>query len=192
MARKPKNLITLDADFVLDDLMFWAMRYISGRCTYATSAALDYAKLIADNRNKFNPDRLLFFARDVRSEICDRLKFKSNIDMVGDSNHMIVRDAYSLIKAEMMAMDIPWTDSHKYHYDVDCVSCTCNILPLDKNKWNEYRALHNDIDVAGFALLADSIDRVFEVTTKYNGQKSVFDCVESIEWIHLMGEDKPR
>lgn len=192
MARKTTNRITLDADFVLDDLIWWGMRYISHRSTYATSAAMDYANLIVNHRHKFDRDRLLFFARDVRSEICDRLRFSDNIKIENYSNDRIERDAYSLIKEEMMRQSIPWTDSHKYRYEVDCMECTCEIIPLDKCEWNEYRALHNDIDVNNFVILADVIDRVFEVRTKYEGRESLSECVESINWYQPIGEDKPR
>lgn len=184
----PDNSITLSTDFLINDILIYAIRYIAHRRSYAVLTAKDYANIIANNRDKFDPDRLLFLARDLRAEIASRIRFCDNVTTENDSNDRIARDPLSLIKEYMMEHNIPWTQESYYHYYVDCMNCKVEAEPRLPHK-DDYNTLTNETDISPLIYLADVIDRLYEVTTDYQGNEQTQRCVEIISWIRYEGKE---
>lgn len=151
--------VTVPADFMLDKLIWNATRYIYTRSSYATSYALDYAALIYDNLTMFNPDRLAFFARDVREGISHRVCWKKNVTVEGEYNDRNRFDAYTLIGQYLE--NRPDIRFCQYDWVVDCINGTVDVMSRDvwATRYDNTPETLQDHDIGAFQILANVCDR---------------------------------
>lgn len=174
------KVISIDADVLLDDYMFQATRYIVGRNSYITSNAIDYLLLIDKNRDKFNEDRLKFFASDIRENISNQVKFFRNVHVENHHNSTCKYDAYSLIVQACIDKGIKAHNTAKYVFFVDCYTGECKVEGAKQDYSKEY-CFRLDIDLPKFISLANSIDRQKEITIKVKDKERKVKCFESYD-----------
>lgn len=171
-----KDTIKISADLLLDELMWCATRYCIGRKTYVTSYAKDYWDYINHNRDKFNAERLKFFARDIRANISGIVGFCSNVRIENAYNDSIVYDAYTLLTKHMQGVKEPPVN---VRYIVDCIS---GHVSTEAYKPNGYTTYFNpqscECDLLPWVRLANCIDRQFEVTCENAGKVEKAICIQ--------------
>ncbi len=166
-----KDSITLSADTLLDKLMWQATRYCIGRHSYVSSYAEDYWRIIRKNWDKFNYDRLKFFARDIRAEVSDVVNYHSNIKVVNAYNDRIVYDAYTLL------MRLPWIPEDRVTI-VDCISGDIVLEDTDNFKGSKFIPSEWEHDLLPWIRLANCIDRQYEVDYEVNGRIEKEICIQ--------------
>lgn len=168
-----KNSITLNADTLLDEFMWQATRYCIGRHSYVSSYAEDYWRIIRKNWNKFNYDRLKFFARDIRAEVSAVVGCYSNIQLLNAYNDRIVYDAYTLLAKHLLGVqEIPYNKA----YIVDCVSG--EITEIVSAGFNCFKPNEYEHDLLPWIRLANCIDRKYEVTCEKDGKIEKAICIQ--------------
>ena len=166
--------IILSPDTLLNDLLWQATRYCIGRRSYVSGLAQDYARIIRHNRDKFTPDRLQFYARDIRAEISRCVGYHGNVQVENAYNDIIRHDAYTLLYKHLK--DLPEAPYDK-KYTVDCVS---GEITEKAYKPNGYPIYFNpkewECDLRQWVLLANSIDRRYKITCKRDSQEETCEC----------------
>lgn len=121
--------ISIDPDILLDEILFCATRYCIGRHTYVSSYARTHWSVISKNRDKFNQERLRFFAQDILSNVSQQLHFFYNIFTERDDNCSVKNDAYTLLAGYMEKH--PDTDLAATKFTIDCYSGEVFTDPLE-------------------------------------------------------------
>jgi hypothetical protein len=148
--------VEIDSETLLDTILFSAIRYCIGRHSYVVGDAIDFARVIDDNREKFNPRRLKFLARDIREQTSNCLeRYFDNVHVEGAYNDRINVSAHRLIAEFMEGAAI---DFREYEFDTDCTEgrITVRKAELWMNKTTIYFS-----DIEPFEKLADVIDNKF-------------------------------
>ena len=169
MKKQTDNTISLSPDFVLNELIWQATRYISTRSTYVTSYAVDYAALIINNRDKFNSDRLAFFGRDVRMSSSDRVNWKRNVTVNNSSNDVNNYDAYTLIAGHLEKnKDMAFAD---FDWVVDCLSGEVKAYKREspQKSYTDIVEELYDMDMPALIKLANAIDESKHVLVTIDG-----------------------
>lgn len=175
-----ENLITLNADIILDELMFPATRYCIGRHSYVSSYAEDYWRIIRKNFDKFNHNRLKFFARDIRAEVSTVVGFYSNVQVTKAYNDIIEYDAYTLLAKHLSGVqEIPCDKT----FIVDCVS---GEITEDEGPtgFERFDPAEDERDLLPWIRLANCIDRQYEVDYEVNGRIEKEICIQEPDGIY--------
>lgn len=163
-----------------DNLLWCATRYCIGRHSYVSSYAQDFWKIISGNRDKLNNSRLLFLARDIRSEISNYINCYNNVIIKNAHNDRIRFDAFTLLcEYKRMRPDQKW-DGY-LSYEVDCIMGEVEAYPLDASHYKPGMLtldLDNELDLPYWAMLANCIDRQYEVTVSDNGEHKKYTCIK--------------
>jgi hypothetical protein len=167
--------VTLDADTLLNDIIWQASRYCVGRTSYVSTNAYLYWQIIRMNRSKFDSARLRFFARDLRANISDVLHWRRGINVTNAYNDRIESDAYTLLM--MYLMEHPSIDPKTTRFDIDCLQCTVTSEPLQVKLAGMDTMPSEFNSLLPWVMLADCIDRQYEVFTEYNGKKEAHRCI---------------
>lgn len=169
-----KNSITLNADTLLDEMMWQATRYCIGRHSYVSSYAEDYWQIIRKNFGKFNYNRLKFFARDIRAEISNTIGYYSNIKIKNADNDRIIYDAYTLLVEYFKRYS---NISSIQDFIVDCVSGKVThdgpylgLRSFNPSEWEN--------DLIPWIRLANCIDRQYEITCEKGGKIKKVICIQ--------------
>lgn len=163
-----------------DSLMWYASRYCIGRHSYCSATAHEIWEAIVANRDALSRDRLEFFARDIRAQVSDVLRWHSNMSIENTFNSTIVYDAYTLY-LDYMRMH-PDIDAARTKFHIDCVEGTVDTEPMpDNGEQTSMSAFSHDSDLNQWVKLADCIDRQFTVTCENKGKKQEYDCVRVLE-----------
>lgn len=175
--------ITLNADWLMGHLIISAMRYDASRSSYVVSDLTDIALLIHRNRDKFNPDRVEWLARDLRETASHRLDWLMNVHIDNYSNDRNRHDAYTLIAQYLEEYpDIRFCD---YDWEVDCISGEVHPdkrkEPLMTSGGNYIQTLC-DYDIATIVIAANILDtsRHCIVVSEYEGRRGETLCFPSI------------
>lgn len=161
---------------LLDQLIWCATRYCIGRSSYVTTYAEDYWRVIRHNRDKFNPARLKFFARDIRAYVSDVVGCCHNVRVENAYNDRIVYDAYSLLAKHLYGFTEP---PHNTKYTVDCVSGEIAQEPREPSTHPFYFNLsERQYDLLPWVRLANCIDRQYEVTLENDGKTEKTMCIQ--------------
>ncbi len=163
----------------LDNLLWCATRYCIGRHSYVNSYAQEFWRIIQANRQKLNKNRLLLFARDIRTEISDRVHCYDNVSVKNAYNNYIKYDALTLL-AEY-ARQHPEVKEHETFYEIDCISGKVLAFPWDDKDKRPYAIpfqVCNIHDLPYWALLANCIDRQYEVKLAWDGNERTEFCVK--------------
>ncbi len=183
-----KNSITLNADTLLDELMWQATRYCIGRHSYVSSYAEDYWQIIRKNFDKFNYNRLKFFARDIRSEVSTVVGYHSNIQILNAYNDRIVYDAYTLLAKHLSGVqEIPYNKT----YIVDCVSGKITEIE-EPAGFNRFKPSESEHDLLPWIRLANCIDRQYEVTCEKDGKIEKAICIQDPDGTYTCVENWNR
>lgn len=177
---KPNNTITLSAEHFLNEILWPATRYCIGRQSYVTSYAEGYWHIIRQNLDKFDPDRLCFFAADIRAYISDCVSYYDNVHVENAYNDRIRYDAFSLLYKYIEA--IPLEERTDETYTVDCLSGEVTAEPF-KPKDYPIRFGHKErlYDLLPWVRLANCIDRRYRVTCSHDGKTDTRECFEDID-----------
>jgi hypothetical protein len=118
--------------------------------------AIDFARIIDENREKFNKERLKFLARDIRERTSDYMRtWFDNVHVEGAYNDRIVVSAHHLIAEFMEGAAI---DFREYVFDTDCTEGKITVRKAEK-KSDLLVTYFSDIEP--FEKLADVIDNKF-------------------------------
>lgn len=186
-----ENLITLNADTLLDELMWQATRYCIGRHSYVSSYAEDYWRIIRKNWDKFNYDRLKFFARDIRAEVSDVVHLYSNVQVTGSYNDCIVYDAYTLIARYVANHSEVPKDTL---FLVDCISGEVETDKFVNSDFNfkAFSLSEWEHDLLPWIRLANCIDRQYEVTCEKDGKIEKAICIQDPDGTYTCVENWHR
>lgn len=175
--------ITLDADWLMNNCLCWAMRYCMYRSSYATSDVIDMAQLINANRDKFNENKINIVIRDLRNCANERLEYLDNVKLENRLDAPLV--AYQLIAKELVLNpNIRFCD---YDWFVDCFTGNVDIAMRDKplllNGITDctQRLYDCDIDTVVKAIAILDKDNRYIVKTEYNGNKAETLCLRLYE-----------
>lgn len=162
---------------MLLDQMFWcATRYCIGRKSYVCSYAEDYWHVIRRNRDKFNPNQLKFFARDIRAYISDVVGHYSNVRVENAYNDRIVYDAYTLLAKHLASeKEIP----RDRRYVVDCISGDIQTESREPERiFSLFKPEECEYYLLPWVRLANCLDRQYEVTCKNAGKVDKAICIQ--------------
>jgi hypothetical protein len=149
--------VEIDSETLLDTILFSAIRYCIGRHSYVVGDAIDFARIIDENRDKFNKERLKFLARDIREQTSNCLeRYFDNVHVEGAYNDRIVVSAHRLIAEFMEGAAI---DFREYAFDTDCTEGRITVCKAGKESGNLPTTYFADIEP--FEKLADVIDNKF-------------------------------
>lgn len=172
------NEITIDADWLINSCLCWAMRYCMYRSSYATSDTLEMAQLINANRDKFNENKINIIIRDLRNCANERLEFLDNVELDNRLDYPFV--AYQLIAKELAENpDIRFCD---YDWYVDCFTGETKRTKRDKPLMIyqgadcPMRLYDCDIDIVAIAIGILDKDNRWLVRTEYQGKKNTTTC----------------
>jgi hypothetical protein len=170
--------IKIDSEVLLDTVLFSAIRYCIGRHSYVVGDAIEFARIIDENREKFNQKRLKFLARDIRCETSKCLElFYDNIHTENAHNDRIEVSAHHLIAEFLEGAAI---DFREYEFDTDCEAGRITVRHSDKNKALPITYFG---DIEPFEKLADVIDNKFvEVRVEYEGKSEWRKCLPCYEY----------
>lgn len=180
-----KKEITLNVES-FDNLLWCATRYCIGRHSYVSTYAEDFWRIINANRGKFNPNRLKFFARDVRTEVSCVVNYHGNVQVENVYNDRIVYDAYTLLaRLPHIQKDVEYT--------VDCISGEITEEPYKTNGLQTHFNLSEwACDLLPWVRLANCIDRQFEVTCEYDGKVETAICIQDPDGTYICVENWRR
>ena len=162
-----------------DNLLWCATRYCIGRHSYVSGYAQDFWHIIQSNRGLLKEDRLKFFACDIRAEVSNRINYYGNISVQHSYNDCIKYDALTLLAS--YAREHPEQKEHETFYEVDCLTGEVNTSPWTLENQRSYSLpfqVCNEIDLPYWVLLANCIDRQYEVTLNCNGNERKELCVK--------------
>lgn len=183
-------LIKIGADTLLNELTWCATRYCIGRKTYVTSYAKDYCDIIRANRDKFNPERLKFFARDIRANVSDVVGWYSDVRVENAYNDRIVYDAYTLLTKHLQGVTEP---SCNVRYIVDCISGEVTTEAYEPKDYATYFDPQScEYDLLPWVRLANCIDRQFEVTCENDGNVEKAICIQDPDGRYTCADDWNR
>ena len=183
-----KDTVTLSCDFLLDELLFPAIRYCINRHSYVSSYAQDYWNIIRHNQEAFNTERLKFFAGDIKAQISDAMNWWKNVHTTEAYNNTIKYDAYFLLTKFLYEhQNIKFEE---YDFDINCftgsVVATKRETPLtDSEKaWNDIP----NCDLSPWSHLASRITDGFMVIVKGNDNTQKVEVCESYDYVRYEGE----
>ncbi len=173
--------IKINADTLLNELLFCAARYCVGRHTYVSSYARTYWSIISENREKFNQDRLEFFAKDILTEVSQYMFYHHNISVDNNINCAIRNDAYTLLAGYLEKH--PDVDKASTKFNIDCLSGNVTTEPLE-NPDKYCCFMRYDYDLSEWVKLAKLIlGPSHKVTFKHPemGVRTA-ECVQIPDW----------
>lgn len=173
------NEITVDAKWLMDSCLCWAMRYCMYRKSYAVLDMLEMVELINKNREKFNEGKIGIIVRDLRNCSNERMGWEfKNVEIDNSIDAPFV--AYDLIAKELVKNP----DIHFYDYDwyVNCINGT-----LERTKREKPYTLHEcgdtlqrlydcDLDTISKAIAMLDLNNRYIVKTKYDGKEAEDLC----------------
>lgn len=168
--------IGVNANVLLDTLIWSTCRYCIGRHSYVSSYASDIWRLIKEHRTEFDEGRLMFLARDIRACVSEYIASMVGIRVEWRDNSVIVHDAYTLLCKYLM--EHPDVDFQKGTFNINCITGVVEY----KDNGEEYRFRHIESlcsDLVEWVKLADAIDRQVVVSIKET--KIEILCVKVIE-----------
>jgi hypothetical protein len=170
--------VEIDSETLLDTILFSAIRYCIGRHSYVVGDAIDFARIIDENRDKFNKERLKFLARDIREQTSNCLeRYFDNVHVEGAYNDRIVVSAHRLIAEFMEGAAI---DFREYAFDTDCTEGRITVRKAEKRSGLLVTFFS---DIEPFEKLADVIDNKFvEVRVEYEGKSEWRKCLPCYEY----------
>jgi len=144
-----------------------------------SSYAQDFWHIIQSNRDNLKQDRLEFLARDIRAEVSDRINRYSNISVNNAYNDRIKYDALTLLANYVRKH--PEQIECETFYEIDCITGE-----VDTSSWaiESHRSsslpfcVSNEMDLSYWVLLANCIDRQYEVSLNCNGNERKEICVK--------------
>lgn len=172
---KSDNIIKIGADILLNDMLFQAMRYCIGRHSYASSYAEDYWHIIHSNFDKFTYDRLMFFAKDIRTNIAGIMGSYYNINIKNGYNDRIVYDPYSLITEYLKKH--PETSTN-VQFNIDCIAGEVTAGNTEYQNMDTFLPSYWKIDLLPWIRLANCIDRQVEVTCEKDDKTEKAICIQ--------------
>lgn len=167
--------IKVNPDTLLE-LMFDSARYcIGSRTGHAAMMAQDIWHIIRFDRDKFNEDRLQFFARDIRAEISQFVGGWQNCKVTHAYNDCIKYDAYTLLCKYLEAH--PDEVFGSCDFEIDCVSgeVKCYDGGVESSAYSPYPY----DGLPQWIMLANCIDRQLEITLSDGKNKDTRICVEA-------------
>ena len=180
---KDNNQITIDAGFLLNHLMWNSTRYCVGRHSYVSMYAEDYWRIIRQNREKFNESRLRFFARDIKNEIADVMRYWDNVKTENTGNDRIKYDPHFLLCRYMY--NHPECEFTKTDFEIDCIAGTVTASPRPEPIEENMAMFHKipDVDLMEWSKLASCILDSFTVEIKNGDKKESVEVIESYEQV---------
>lgn len=163
-----------------NNLLWCATRYCIGRHSTVSTYAQDFWHIIRGHREFLSKDRLEFFARDIRAEVSDRIHHYGNISVKHAHNSCIKHDALTLLAAHTKQHRFDQRP-HETFYEVDCLTGEVHASPWDDRARQSYNIpfqVDNEYDLPCWILLANCIDRQYEVKLKVNGKERTELCVK--------------
>lgn len=173
-----KSIQLSPSDF--DNLLWCATRYCIGRHSYVSSYAQDFWRIIRGHQECLSKDRLEFFARDIRAEVSNCIHCYGNISIKHAYNDCIKYDALTLLAAHTKQYRLEHK-SHETFYEVDCLTGKVCAYPWNEKERKPYSTTFqvcNEYDLPYWVLLANCIDRQYEVNLKVNGKERTELCVK--------------
>lgn len=161
----------------LDEFAWWGMRYCIGRRSAASLMWSEIMEVLVNQKECFvgMEDRLRFFARDIRSEISQRMGWLEGITVSREYNSVIVTDAYSLLVRHLQ--NHPEEKFETHDFEIDCVAETVTSAPS-----KQLKTMLHDIfpatDFHGWIKLANFIDRQKKLLVGNGTQEEEVICVE--------------
>ncbi len=160
-----------------DNLLWCATRYCIGRHSYVSGYAQDFWRIIQSNREHLKQDHLEFFARDIRAEVSDRMNRYRNISVQNAYNDCIRYDALTLLADYVQKH--PEQKESETSYEINCITGEVYSEPWEPNdKYPFPFQVCNEIDLPYWVLLANCIDRQYEVTLNCNGNVRKELCIK--------------
>lgn len=162
-----------------DHLLWCATRYCIGRHSYVSGYAQDFWRIIQRNRGLLKEDRLKFFARDIRTEVSNIIDRYGNVSVTNAYNDCIKYDALTLLASYVR--EHPDQRECDTFYEVDCLTGEVEASPWGLTKSHLYSLpfhVRNEIDLPYWILLANCIDRQYEVKFLRNGIARMVLCVK--------------
>lgn len=179
--------ITLDADWLMNNCLCWAMRYCMYRSSYATSDVIDMAQLINANRDKFNENKIGIIIRDLRNCANERLEYLENVELENSLDAPLV--AYQLIAKELA--ENPGIRFCDHDWQVNCftgeLKRTKREKPLMIYQGSDYpkRLYDCDIETVLKAIAILDKDNRWLVKTEYQVKEAENLCVKLYNTIFL-------
>lgn len=171
--------------------MWTSYRYCIGRHTYVTSMAGEIAQHYYD---RLSDDRLEFAAKDIRSQIMDKLQwlpFKFEIHRMYDSDILNPIDALMTFIAregiesqdQFVSYSNVYYDVHKDHFEFERKAPTLN----------SYFSISDIEDLLPWENLAACFDKKNHkmVTLEYEGKETTYRCFKAWKKKTVPCEDKP-
>ena len=155
--------IKINPEILLDELLWPAARYCIGRHTYVSNYAETYWRIIRANRKAFNEDRLQFFARDIKNEIADTMRWWKNVKIEGEGNDRIVYDPYFLLTRYMY--EYPHTEFASTDFEINCIHGVVRTYKRETPLTDTDMCHHQvpDCDLEEWSKLASCISNSFTI-----------------------------
>ena len=174
--KNKKFKAVINDETLLEDLIWMSYRYCIGRKTIAACTHADNLVSIVDN---LSDSRRIFMARDIRREINDNIRWKSNITINGYND---IYDGYSLVCKYIM--DHPEIkDDTDYHFYIDVDNGNVEAEEEIKQDGKYYSSIFDDYgDMLPWIKLYHYLDinKHFNVITEYNDKIEEHTCFKCI------------
>lgn len=159
LVMKEEYSLSIGANNLLNEMIWPATRYCIGRHSYVSNYAQTYWSIIQTNRDKFDEERLQFYARDIKDNIARLMHLWHNVRCENTGNDRIVYDPYFLL-TRWMHMH-PGERFGDYDFRVDCMDgdiialkrpvpltdsemTWCKIPDCDLSKWSKLASCLSD------------------------------------------------
>ena len=155
--------IKIDPSTLLNEMIWPATRYCIGRHSYVSSYAETYWGIIRRYRENFNEERLQCYARDIKDNIAQTMRWWENIEVEGTGNDCIKFDPYSLLSRYLF--EHPGCDFASNDFEINCLHGVVRVYkrdtPLTESQMTFCKV--PDIDLAEWSKLASCISNSFKV-----------------------------
>lgn len=157
------KLIKIDSSTLLNEFIWPATRYCIGRHTYVSRYAETYWQIIRANRKAFDEDRLQFYARDIKDNIAQQMRWWKNIDVEGTGNDRIRFDPYFLLTRYIY--EHPDTDFASTDFEIDCLHGVVRTHPRETALTDSEKGFAKvpDCDLEEWSKLASCISDSFTI-----------------------------
>lgn len=167
--KRKNETISIDQDYLLNEMIWPATRYCIGRHSYVSGYARDYLSTILKNWDKFNENRVLFYARDIMTEISNSMNWWDNVKTENSYNDIIKYDSHFLLCRYLAEHPEVKFESNKF--TIDCLTGEVTSKPWEKSTDRTYYT-HSfpDHDLSQWSKLANALYNSF--TIKYKNPES--------------------
>lgn len=173
MTKRKNDIVKISSDLLLDELLFPAVRYCIGRRSYVSAYAKDYWKVIQANRDRFNEERLQFFARDIKAEISSRMRWWDNVKTEEDYNSTIKYDAYFLLTKYLCKH--PDCKFAETDFDINCLTGEVTASPRETPVQEDMNPLP-DFNLSEWSKLASALADTVTVIYKGDDNTKMTQC----------------